>query len=53
MNYVSTGSIFASDDVACKVAFVGRRVDDYMRQRHDEIFGSDLVGKQGRNHEIG
>ncbi|MGO8752403.1 MAG: radical SAM protein [Thermoguttaceae bacterium] len=33
--------IFACDDLSCKLSFVTLRVDDYIRRRHDRVFGSD------------
>lgn len=40
LNYASTGSVFLPDKVSCKMTVVGRRVDDYARKRHDEVFGT-------------
>jgi len=41
LNYYYTDDVFACDDVQCKLTFVGERVDDYMRRRHDEVFGTN------------
>jgi uncharacterized protein len=46
-NHADTGSVFVSGDVACKMVPIMRRVNDYMRRRHDEVFGSDWCESHG------
>ena len=33
--------MYIPDDEACKLALICRRIDKYMRKRHDKIFGTD------------
>jgi len=40
-NYAETGDVFIPGDEACKLGLICRRIDRYMRQRHDEVFGTD------------
>ena len=45
INHSCTDDIFTCDTLSCKLTFIGERVDDYMRRRHDEVFGTNWQGK--------
>jgi len=51
-NFAETGSVYVPGDVACKMVVTCRRIDKYMRLRHDEVFGTDWTG-QIRKEERG
>jgi uncharacterized protein len=42
VNYASSGSVFEPDDVSCKLTFISRLVDVYMRQRQKELLGVEF-----------
>jgi uncharacterized protein len=48
VNYFHTNDVFTCDDVSCKLTFVGNRVDDYMRRRHDQVFGTNWQTKSAK-----
>ncbi len=54
-NFAETGSVYIPDDEACKLILICRRIDQYMRRRHDEVFGTDWTSrfeKRQRNISI-
>jgi radical SAM protein with 4Fe4S-binding SPASM domain len=42
-NFVETGNVYVPGYEECKLGLVWRRVNVYMRHRHDEIFDTDWV----------
>jgi radical SAM protein with 4Fe4S-binding SPASM domain len=40
-NFAETGNVYIPGDEACKLGLICRRIDAYMRRRHDEIFKTD------------
>ena len=40
VNAAAGGHIFQSDDISCKMSFIGKRVDEYVRRRYKEVFGT-------------
>jgi uncharacterized protein len=45
VNYYYANDVFECDDLSCKLTLIGLRVDDYMRLRHDEVFGTKWRSK--------
>ena len=39
VNFKATDDIYDPDDLSCKIVFVNQRIHDYMRDRHQEVFG--------------
>jgi sulfatase maturation enzyme AslB (radical SAM superfamily) len=44
-NFIGTGSVYVPGDTECQLGLVCRRVNVYMRRRHDEVFGTDWAGR--------
>ncbi|MDR0609365.1 MAG: radical SAM protein [Planctomycetaceae bacterium] len=49
INYAETENIYIPNDGACKLFFNHRRIDVYMRQRHDETFGTNWTLRTENN----
>lgn len=50
-NAADTGNVFLPGDVECKLGLIYRRVNEYMRRRHDEVFGTSWTEK-AQNDEM-
>jgi uncharacterized protein len=40
-NFAAMGNVYIPDDEACKLGLICRRIDRYVRRRHDEVFGTN------------
>jgi len=44
-NFAETGNVCIPGEAECKLGLVWRRINVHMRQRHDELFGTDWTNR--------